>query len=151
MHARSAKIKTLKLCVALLLVCMGCSTDNTANENCNFLLNLNVSTSLNLNLSQYNQLTFPNNPVYVPNEGNGGIIVNNTGTGFVAFDAADPNHIFSNCSVLSIVGLEGVCGCEEANKYSLFTGQPLENPELRCGLKAYVVESNGSTLFVSSN
>ena len=134
----------------MLFVCMGCAKDNTTNENCNFLLNLNVSASLNLNLSQYNQLTFPNNPVYVPNEGNGGIIVNNTGTGYVAFDAADPNHVFSNCSVLSIVGLEGVCGCDDANKYSLFTGQPLENPALRCGLKAYVVESNGSTLFVSN-
>ena len=88
--------------------------------------------------------------MYVPNEGNGGIIVNNTGTGFVAFDAADPNHVFSNCSVLSISGLEGVCGCNEANKYSLFTGQPLENSELRCGLKAYFVEINGNTLFVSN-
>lgn len=150
MHYTSVKNNTLKFCVVLLFVCMGCTKDNTTNENCNFLLNLNVSTSLNLNLSQYNQLTFPNNPVYVPNEGNGGIIVNNTGTGYVAFDAADPNHVFSNCSVLSISGLEGVCGCNEANKYSLFTGQPLENSELRCGLKAYFVEINGNTLFVSN-
>jgi hypothetical protein len=129
---------------------VGCTKDNNSDPNCNFLANLNVAASLNLNLSQYNQLTFPNNPVYVPNEGNGGIIVNNTGTGFVAFDAADPNHVFSNCSVLSISGLEGVCGCNEANKYSLFTGQPLENSELRCGLKAYFVEINGNTLFVSN-
>ena len=150
MHSTSVLNKTLKFCVVMLFVCMGCAKDNTTNENCNFLLNLNVSASLNLNLSQYNQLTFPNNPVYVPNEGNGGIIVNNTGTGYVAFDAADPNHVFSNCSVLSIVGLEGVCGCEDANKYSLFTGQPLENSELRCGLKAYFVEINGNTLFVSN-
>ena len=135
----------------MLIVCMGCSKDNNSDPNCNFLVNLNVSTSLNLNLSQYNQLTFPNNPVYVPNEGNGGLIVNNTGTGFVAFDAADPNHVFSNCSVLSINGLEGLCGCNDANKYSLFTGQPLENTELRCGLTTYFVESNGNTLYISSN
>ena len=135
----------------MLIVCMGCSKDNNSNPNCNFLVNLNVSTSLNLNLSQYNQLTFPNNPVYVPNEGNGGLIVNNTGTGFVAFDAADPNHVFSNCSVLSINGLEGICGCNDANKYSLFTGQPLENTELRCGLTTYFVESNGNTLYIFSN
>ena len=135
----------------MLIVCMGCSKDNNSAPNCNFLVNLNVSTSLNLNLSQYNQLTFPNNPVYVPNEGNGGLIVNNTGTGFVAFDAADPNHVFSNCSVLSINGLEGICGCNDANKYSLFTGQPLENTELRCGLTTYFVESNGNTLYISSN
>ena len=151
MHTTSVKNKTLKFCIFLLFVCVGCAKDNTTDENCNFLLNLNVSTSLNLNLSQYNQLTFPNNPVYVPNEGNGGIIVNNTGTGFVAFDAADPNHVFSNCSILSINGLEGVCGCDDANKYSLFTGQPLENTELRSGLKAYFVESSSNTLYISSN
>jgi len=145
------KINLLNLCAMMLIVCMGCSKDNNSNPNCNFLVNLNVSTSLNLNLSQYNQLTFPNNPVYVPNEGNGGLIVNNTGTGFVAFDAADPNHVFSNCSVLSINGLEGICGCNDANKYSLFTGQPLENTELRCGLTTYFVESNGNTLYISSN
>lgn len=145
------KIKTLICSTIFLAACLGCSKDNTSNANCNFLVNLNVSTSLNLNLSQYNQLTFPNNPVYVPNEGNGGIIVNNTGTGYVAFDAADPNHIFSDCSILSINGLEGICGCDDTNKYSLFTGQPLENSELRCGLKAYFVESNGTTLYVSSN
>ena len=151
MHYTSAKMKLLNFfCTVVLFICMGCSKDNNSNPNCNFLVNLNVFTSLNLNLSQYNQLTFPNNPVYVPNEGNGGIIVNNTGTGFVAFDAADPNHIFSNCSVLSINGLEGVCGCNDANKYSLFTGQPLEDSELRCGLKAYFVEINGNTLFVSN-
>ena len=150
MHYTSAKMKTLKFYALVFFVCVGCTKDNNSDPNCNFLANLNVAASLNLNLSQYNQLTFPNNPVYVPNEGNGGIIVNNTGTGFVAFDAADPNHVFSNCSVLSISGLEGVCGCNEANKYSLFTGQPLENSELRCGLKAYFVETNGNTLFVSN-
>ena len=129
---------------------MSCSKDNNTNPNCNFLVNLNVSTSLNLNLSQYNQLTFPNNPVYVPNEGNGGLIVNNTGTGFVAFDAADPNHVFSNCSVLSINGLEAVCGCSDANEYSLITGQALEDTTLRCVLKPYFVESSGNTLYISN-
>ena len=129
---------------------MGCSKDNNTNPNCNFLVNLNVSTSLNLNLSQYNQLTFPNNPVFVPNEGNGGIIVNNTGTGYVAFDAADPNHIFSDCSVLSINGLEGTCGCSDANRYSLLTGQVLDNTALRCMLKPYFVENNGNTLYISN-
>ncbi|MDG2498382.1 MAG: hypothetical protein P8M66_02585 [Flavobacteriaceae bacterium] len=107
--------------------------------------------SLNLNLSQYNQLTFPSNPVYVNNEGNGGIIVNNTGTRYVAYDAADPNHPYSECSILSINGVEGVCGCTDENKFSLVTGQPLANTELRCGLKAYIVESNGNTLYISSN
>ena len=44
----------------------------------------------------------------------------------------------------------GICGCDDNNKYSLFTGQPLENPELRCGLKPYFVESSGNSLFISN-
>tara|TARA_B110000967_G_scaffold115080_1_gene117747 strand:+ start:43 stop:522 length:480 start_codon:yes stop_codon:yes gene_type:complete len=149
-QSKKMKLKTLKLYAMLLFLCMGCSKDNNTDANCNFLVNFNVSASLNLSLSQYNQLTFPNNPVYVPNEGNGGIIVNNTGTGYVAFDAADPNHIFSDCSVLSINGLEAVCGCSDANEYSLITGQVLENTALRCVLKAYFVELNGNTLYISN-
>ena len=149
-QSKKRKIKTFKLYAILLFVWMGCSKDNNTDANCNFLVNLNVSTSLNRNLSQYNQLTFPNNPVYVPNEGNGGIIVNNTGTGYVAFDAADPNHIFSDCSVLSINGLEGTCGCSDANRYSLLTGQVLDNTALRCMLKPYFVENNGNTLYISN-
>lgn len=140
---------------ALILLCVGiflhsCQDDNNYDENCNFLLNVGVNISLNLNLSQYNQLSFPSNPVYVPNEGNAGIIVNNTGTGYVAFDAADPNHTFSDCSRLSIDGIEGVCGCDDTNRYSLFTGQPLQNPNLLCSLRPYRVERSGNVLYITN-
>jgi hypothetical protein len=143
-------LKKLKKLILSALIFIGCSKANSYDESCNFLANINVITSINLNLSQYNQLTFPSNPVYVPNVGNGGIIVNNTGTGYVAFDAADPNHIYSDCSVLSVNGIEGECGCDDSNKYSLFTGQPLENLQLRCSLKPYFVEINGNSLFISN-
>lgn len=142
-------LKKLKTIGAIALIYLGCSSSSNYDESCNFLANINVVISLNLALSQYNQLTFPSNPVYVPNVGNGGIIVNNTGIGYVAFDAADPNHVFSECSILSINGVEAVCSCE-SNKYNLVTGQPMENPELRCSLKPYFVESNGNSLFISN-
>ena len=142
-------LKKLKIIAVAAFVFIGCSKSNNYDASCNFLADINVFSSLNLNLSQYNQLTFPSNPVYVPNIGNGGVIVNNTGVGYVAFDAADPNHVFSECSILSINGIEAVCGCEN-NKYNLVTGQPMENPELRCSLKPYFVESNGNTLYISN-
>ena len=142
-------LKKLKIIAVAAFVFIGCSKSNNYDASCNFLADINVISSLNLNLSQYNQLTFPSNPVYVPNVGNGGIIVNNTGIGYVAFDAADPNHVFSECSILSIDGIEAVCSCEN-NKYNLVTGQPMENPELRCSLKPYFVESNGNSLFISN-
>lgn len=126
-----------------------CSKNDDNNSNCNFLLNIGVSTSLNLNFPEYNDLNFISNSIYVPGHGNGGLIVTNTGTGFVAFDAADPNHVPSSCSILSISSGEGTCGCEDENKYSLFTGQPLENPDLRCGLKTYRAELSGSNLIIN--
>ncbi len=142
----------MKRLLVLLLIPLvfSCSRSDDNNSNCNFLLNAAVNASLNLNLPQYNDLNFVSNPVYVPNQGNGGIIVTNTGTGYVAYDAADPNHSQNLCSILTINGLEGVCGCADENTYSLFTGQPLGNPNLRCGLKAYRVELSGNLLLVTN-
>ena len=133
----------------LSVLLLQCSPSTNTNGDCGFLLNLGVNTSLNLNLPQYNPLNFPSNPVYVPNAGNGGIIVTNTGAGFVAFDAADPNHYAGDCSILSINGIEGVCNCDDANTYNLFTGLPVQNNNLRCSLKAYPVEVSGNTVFIN--
>ena len=131
-------------------VLYNCSKSDNTDNSCNNLLNLGIQTSLNLTLAQYNQLTFPSNPVYVPNEGNGGLIVNNTGTGYVAFDAADPNIPFGECSILTISGVEAVNPCFETHRYSLFTGQPLQNPELRCNLRPYFTELIGNELYISN-
>ena len=138
------------LIIALILLVFSCNKDDDASSNCNFLLNVGVNTSLNLNLPQYNALNFVSNPVYVPNQGNGGIIVMNTGTGFAAYDAADPNHAQNPCSILSIDGIEGTCGCADENTYSLFTGQPLGNSNLPCGLKAYRAQLNGEILLITN-
>jgi len=132
------------------IVLLSCSKSNINDSNCKFLLNIGVNTSVNLNLPQNNQLQFPGNPVYIQNIGNGGIIVTNTGTGFTAFDAADPNHTLSPCSVLTISGVEGVCACADENKYELYSGQPIGNPDLRCGLKAYRVEASGDNLIITN-
>mgnify|MGYP001159568406 FL=1 len=133
-------------------VSLSCSKSENYDVNCNYLLNVGILTSLNLNLAQYNQLNFTSNPVYVPNEGNGGLFVNNTGTGYVAFDAADPNIPFGECSILIIEGIEAVSSveCLVINRYNLITGQPMQNPELRCSLKPYFIERIGSELFISN-
>jgi nitrite reductase/ring-hydroxylating ferredoxin subunit len=142
------KILISSIFCALLLSCSG---NDNVNENCNFLLNIGVNAIVNLNLPQFSQLLIPANSAYVPNAGNGGVIVTNTGTGFVAWDAADPNHAQSNCSFLNIVGgIQGVCNCAEENTYSLITGQPLGNANLQCGLKFYQVQQSGSDLLISN-
>ncbi|MFY0713364.1 hypothetical protein J1D01_06785 [Seonamhaeicola sp. NFXS20] len=132
------------ICLFVLSACSGSSEEN---ENCNFLLDINVYETINLSLPQYSQLPFPGNSVYIANAGNAGIIVANTGVGYFAWDASDPNEIPSDCSTLVPSGLEATGGCSN-NKYSLVTGEPLENTELQCSLKFYRVEQNGNYLTI---
>ncbi len=140
----------MRLCIALIcvLTLTTCSDNSLNDENCQFLLNITVNEPVNLNFPQFSQLQFPSNPVYIPNVGNGGIIITNTGSGFAAFDAADPNHIFDSCSILTINGLTATCGCDDENEYNLFTGQAVNNGNLQCTLKRYRTELNGNTLVV---
>ena len=42
--------------LCLFLVCINCSNNNNYDRNCNFLLNVGIQVSLNLNLAQYNPL-----------------------------------------------------------------------------------------------
>ena len=93
-------MKKIVFCSLITLLFLGCSRNDDNNNNCNFLFNVGVNRGLNLNFVEYSDLNFISNPVYVPGEGNGGLIVTNTGTGFVAFDAADPNHQPNSCSIL---------------------------------------------------
>lgn len=132
------------------LIFTTCSDNSITNENCKYLLNVGVNVTVNLSLPQYSQLQFVSNSVYIANAGNGGIIVTNAGSGFFAWDASDPNHPPSSCSVLEISGLEATCGCTDKNTYSLVNGQPLGNASLLCGLKNYRLEQSGNTLLISN-
>ena len=142
-------MKNIFLVAILCLAATSCSKSDNNDTNCNFLLNVGVNVSVNLNLPQYSQLGFISNSVYIPNVGNKGVIVTNSGTGFLAWDAADPNHTQTPCSVVSGTGLEGTCGCADANTYSFITGQSL-GTALPCTLKRYRIEPNGNTLFITT-
>tara|TARA_B100000965_G_scaffold177219_1_gene147857 strand:- start:2238 stop:2669 length:432 start_codon:yes stop_codon:yes gene_type:complete len=131
-----------------LLLIIGCAKNNIDNR-CNYLLNLDIYYEINLNLPQYSELNFISNSVYIPNVGNGGIIVVNSGSGYLAWDAADPNRTNLPCSVLTISGLEATSNCAEQNTYSLITGQSI-GVALTCSLKPYRVESSGNILIISS-
>tara|TARA_Y100000766_G_scaffold274262_1_gene276085 strand:- start:2156 stop:2587 length:432 start_codon:yes stop_codon:yes gene_type:complete len=131
-----------------LLLISGCAKNNIDNR-CNYLLNLDIYYEINLNLPQYSELNFISNSVYIPNVGNGGIIVVNSGSGYLAWDAADPNRTNLPCSVLTISGLEATSNCAEQNTYSLITGQSI-GVALTCSLKPYRVEPSGNILIISS-
>ena len=142
-------MRQIKFYFIIILILLNSCAKNINDSNCNNLLNLDIFYEVNLNLPQYSQLNFISNSVYIPNVGNAGIIIVNSGTGYLAWDAADPNHTNLPCSTLSISGLEATSGCAEQHTYSLITGQSI-GVALTCSLKPYRVESNGNILVITS-
>ena len=136
------------LSLILVLCLMGCSSDDRRQNNPN-LLDLQFDIVLNLNLPQFSQLNFAGNAIYFnsPGIGNDGIIVVNTGSGFVAWDASDPNEIPRDCTRLIISGLSAASTCQNPNSYSIVSGQPLEDG-LQYGLLSYRVTENAGSVRV---
>lgn len=130
---------------------MSCgSDDNNNTNNCNFLLNVSVNYTINLNLPQFVNLLNVQNPVLIPGEANGGLIVMKTiGDNYVAWDNADPNLPFSSCSIMTIEGTIATSSCEGEYQYDINSGLPLTEG-LGCGLKPYRIEQSGNTLFISN-
>ena len=138
------------ICPAFVLAVLSCSKSNDGN-NCNYIdNNALVNAEVKLNLPEYSNLQFTSNSVMIYNQGNSAIIVTNVGSGLRAWDAVDPNHQPGPCSVMQIDGANAVCGCSDANTYSLFTGQSLNDPQ-PCGLKEYRVTPIGNNTYAISN
>ncbi|GAA4889316.1 hypothetical protein GCM10023311_11680 [Flaviramulus aquimarinus] len=128
---------------------MSCSSNSVDDRNCRFLLDISVNETINLNFPEFSQLKSINVPVHIPLiGGKDGIIVNNTGSRYVAFDATDPNHIPTDCSFLSINGIIAKCNCEDGNEYSLLDGIPVGNTGTTCALRGYIAQRNGDDLSI---
>ncbi|KJD35243.1 hypothetical protein PW52_11245 [Tamlana sedimentorum] len=132
------------------LLFLGCSSNTVRNENCNFLLDINVNININLSLPQYSTLGFVGNSIYISGVGNNGVIVANTGSSFMAWDASDPNYVPGSCSALVPNGLFGTNDCGNGNTYNFVTGEISDNddPTLVCALKNYRVQQNGNSLTI---
>ncbi|WP_189361098.1 hypothetical protein [Algibacter mikhailovii] len=130
------------------LLLMACSSNSNDNPQCNYLLDIGVNFEIDLSLPEYSQLNFAGNSLYIPNQGNAGLIVATTGSAFYAWDAADPNHALSACSVIEPKGLFGGCGCDDDNTYDFITGRPQQNDGLRCALRNYRIERAGNILII---
>ena len=140
--------------LAAIAMLFGCST-NSPNNNNPYLPNYPVNVDINMDLPSYSSLKFVANAIYFPSQGVRGIFVFNSGSGYIAFDAACPNQALSSCSTMSFKKLDPidplkidkttvVCPCDSA-EYSLFTGQSAGK---QYPLKQYRVEVNGNLLRV---
>ena len=99
-----------------------------------------------MNLPLYSPLKSPGNGVYISGNGIGvrGIIVFNTGNDmYNAYDAACPNQELSDCSTMTVNGINALCACDQA-EYNLFTGQGGKTYPM----KQYRVQVNGNNLRV---
>lgn len=139
--------------ILLLFLLFACNSDDN-NSNCNFLFDAGVNLTVNTNLPQFSQLAFINNKVYVPNQGNNGIWLYRVNTStLVAWDAADPSHPPLACSTLEDSGTGDlvICGCDDANQYSLISGLPFGENTQPCTLQPYRVEAIGNNSYLISN
>ncbi len=145
------KMKSLLFFAFVGVMLTSCSSDDHRQDNPN-LLDVNVNFMVDTSFPQFNPLIHPNNPVYVSQYGNGGIILMNTGSGYVAWDNIDPNHTRdNNCTSMQIDFPHLKCSCE-GNTYELFTGNFIEGENLEYTLYPYRVTDNGNgTLRITNN
>jgi len=109
-----------------------------------YLENVSFSINVDMDLPEYSSLKFANNSVLVYNVGIKGVLVFNSGSGYVAFEASDPNHHPSNCSQMRPNQFTCKCSCED-NKYSLYDGQLVEGSGTYT-LKQYHISQSGNNL-----
>lgn len=125
--------------LVLFLATLSCEKDSNNNNNNPYLPNYSFDVTLNMSFPQYSSLAFPSNAVYVNVAGAGirGVIVFNAGSGnYLAYDAACPNQALSDCSTMTINGINAKCACDDAS-YSLFTGLAAEK---QYAMKTYRVQ-----------
>jgi nitrite reductase/ring-hydroxylating ferredoxin subunit len=109
--------------ISIIFIFLGCEKNNVVNNNPYlpaYSFQLNINTSLPL----YNDLQFPSNPKLITDQGAGikGVIVMKVGTNdYRAYEASCPNQYPSDCSLLTIKGINAKCPCDD-KEYSLFTG-----------------------------
>lgn len=94
-----------------------------------------------MDLPLYSNLKYAGNVINYPNVGAKGLYIINTGAGYNAFDAACPNQSLSDCSSMTLNGINIVCPCDK-EEYSLYTGLG----KLTYPLKQYKVEVNNNVL-----
>ncbi|AIG31090.1 hypothetical protein SL053_002145 [Flavobacterium psychrophilum] len=129
----------------IAILTLSCHKDSVVNDN-TYLPNYSFSVVINTSLPSYNNLNFPSNPVLITNAGAGikGIVVMKVGTDdYRAYEASCPNQYPSDCSLMSLNGINAKCPCD-GKEYSLYTGVGSG----QYPLKAYRVEVNGSNLRV---
>ena len=136
--------------ILLLLLMLGflsnCDKNNINYNNPN-IPNYPVNLQLDLSLPGNIALTYASNHKVDYSQGVRGIVIFNTGSGFVAYDLACPNVAFSSCPTpMQVNSLDVKCTCDNS-LYSLYTGIA---PGKQYPMKPYRVDVNGNYLQITN-
>jgi nitrite reductase/ring-hydroxylating ferredoxin subunit len=135
-------MKKYILFIVTCILLLGCSDNENSNKN-PYIPNYNFSVDINLDLPLYLSLKSPGNGIFYtdPRLARGLIIFNTGNNNYNAFDAACPNQELSDCSTMTIKGINALCACDKT-EYNLFTGQGGQPYPM----KQYRVQVNGDAL-----
>lgn len=137
-----------KSLIILIFTVLGisCNPDDDLRTQNPYLVNVNFSLLINLNLPEYNRLNFPGNSYTTYNYGINGVVVYNiNNTQYTAFELSDPNHSLRDCSILTVEGIIATCSCEDGNEYNILTGE-ISSGSGQYALKPYRIRKSGNTL-----
>ena len=135
----------------LLLICLfsGMISCGNSDDNNQFLPNIPVNFTINLNLAEGIDLQVPGGSKVFANEGIRGIVVFRQNIDvFVAFDLACPHIEIQNCSTMTVGSLFMTCPCDD-QRFQLTDGAP-ENGNINESARFYNVSLNGSILRISN-
>lgn len=147
MYFKSLQMKKIFLFGLALAGCLSCSREDMRNYN-SYLPDYAVNARINTSLPLYAKLQHAGNAVFIDGYGINGIIVLNTGTAYVAYEATCANHEVQSCSRLELVGVEAHCQCEHALEYNLYLG--IAKTDAKYPLLQYRVYENNGELVITN-
>ncbi|MEE9350481.1 MAG: hypothetical protein V3U80_10575 [Flavobacteriaceae bacterium] len=130
--------------LVLFLGLFSCDSDEVDTT---YLPNVSVNEEVNLNLPQFQDLLIGGGFAYA-NGGIEGLIIYNTGIGYVAFDRACPHIPLQQCSTMSVDGIYMVCPCDD-KRFQINNGAP-EDGTIHQSARFYNVTQNGNILVIRS-
>jgi len=131
------------LFIVLFITLSSCGADEEENS---FLPNQVVNVQINMNL--YPELQIIGNSLELDQNIGGikGLIIYNTGTGYVAFDRACPHIALQECAKMNIEGMYMVCGCDN-KRFQIIDGAP-EDGNIQHAARAYIATKTGNILYI---
>ena len=142
------KVKQMKHLTLIGLVLLTLLSCNDSDDNNPFLNEVAVNQTVYLNNPSNNNLLFVNGYVEIPGGIKGLVVYHGASDIYYAYDLACPNSPPSDCSKMTVDGINMICSCDDY-KYALALGGAPQNGG-KYAAKAYNVVNNGQSLLITN-